>query len=137
MLRTTLQAIEHDEDALVSLPASHTLAQIVRKADKSFKRQLSRCPDIPAFFVSPLRVHLEPWFGDAVADSAFVGLLWGCQPGFLSVGHDLNAKYHHAMTLMTGTMANKHQSGLCPVRRRMLIAGIKTTRNETSMKAGE
>ena len=101
------------------------------------KRQLSRCPDIPAFFVSPLRVHLEPWFGDAVADSAFVGLLWGCQPGFLSVGHDLNAKYHHAMTLMTGTMANKHQSGLCPVRRRMLIAGMKTIRNETSMKAGE
>jgi hypothetical protein len=75
--------------------------------------------------------------GDVLADSEFVGLLWGCQPGFLSVGHDLNAKYHHAMTLMTGTMANKHQSGLCPVRRRMLIAGMKTIRNETSMKAGE
>src|SRR6516162_625544 len=65
MLRTTLQAIEHDEDALVSLPGSHTLAQIVRKADKSFKRQLSRCPDIRACSVSPLRraarrVRLDP-----------------------------------------------------------------------------
>ena len=34
------QAKEHSDDALFSLPASH--AQIIRKADKSFKRQLSR-----------------------------------------------------------------------------------------------
>jgi hypothetical protein len=37
MLRTSLQATEHDDDALVSLPASHTLAQIVTKTDKSFQ----------------------------------------------------------------------------------------------------
>jgi hypothetical protein len=39
MLRTSLQATEHDDDALVSLSASQTLAQIVRKADFLFDRE--------------------------------------------------------------------------------------------------
>jgi hypothetical protein len=56
MLRTSPLATEHD--TLVSLSASHTLAQIVRKADKSFKRQLSRCPDIRAFSVSMTKLRL-------------------------------------------------------------------------------
>jgi hypothetical protein len=32
-------------------------------------------------------------------------------PAFLSVGHDLNAKYHHAMTSMPA-IAKRHQTGL-------------------------
>src|SRR6267378_7485524 len=57
--------------------------------------------------------------------------------GFLSVGHDLNAKNQKAPRFRTGKRAKTHQRGLWPVRRRIFPAGgRKRKRNTTRKRTG-
>src|SRR6266852_805864 len=54
--------------------------------------------------------------------------------GFLSVGHDLNAKNQKAPRFRTGKRAKTPQRGLWPVRRRILPAGGRKRKRNTTRK---